>query len=204
VGFDWDPLALPKPEHADQFGVLLARLQATGDETILDRLNAISTPVFETLGAPRVGFDVEADDWLLERVGEDDHYEMCMKMQGYYVLDLLPPCDGFPVYTTDKPWPSLGRYTFRGAALAEARGVLGDLYDEAFRYHSTAQLEEYGERLMACGRAFARKHRIMEVELLRSGDFKKHSKQSRAHIVLAAARWCLYWARRGHGLAPLT
>ena len=206
MGLDWDPLARPKPEHAEEFAALLARLQATGDETVLDRMNAISTPPYATLGAPRIGIDDAADDWLRTKVSEDDYYETYMKMHGYYVLDLLPPCDGFPVYTgypNHPTWPGLDRYSFRGSFLDDARADLGALYDEGFRYKSDAQLLDYGERIMACARRFARQHRIMEIELVRNcPDYVHGSAESRAHIMFAAARWCLYWSRRGHGLAP--
>ena len=198
MALDWAPLPLPKPGHAEEFAMLLARVKS-GDHTALDRLASIATPVFETLGAPRVGYDDEADEWLRTKVGEDDHYEMCMKMQGYYVLDLLPACDGFPVYTSSS-WPKLDRYSFRGAVLDNVRDTLGALYHEAFHFKSANELEDYGERLNACARKFARRYRVMEIELVRLPPAGKA--EARAHVIFAAARWCLYWSRRGHGLAP--
>ena len=202
VALDWEPLARPKPEHAEEFAALLARLQATGDESVLDRMNAISTAAFETLGAPRVGFDDAADEWLRAKVGDDDFYDMSMKMHGWYVLDLLPACDGFPFYSSHRGWPKLDRYSFSGSFLMNARDELGALLFEAFRYMSAEQLEDYGERLLACARRFARERRIMEVELVDLPDFEKGSPEARAHVMFAGGRWCLYWARRGHGLAP--
>jgi len=203
VGLDWEPLARPKPEHADEFATLLARLQTTGDESVLDRMGAISIPVFETLGAPRVGYDDAVDAWLRTKVSEDDFYEMYMKMHGYYVLDLLPPCDGFPVYRKQRTsWSTFDRYVFPGAVLELARHDLGALFDEARRYLAADHHERYGEALLSCARRFARKHRIMEVELVGTAEYGRGSVESRAHIMFAAARWCLYWSRRGHGLAP--
>ena len=203
MGLDWDPLPRPKPEHAAEFAALLARLQATGDESVLDRMDVISTPPYATLGAPRVGHDDAADGWLRSHVGDDDFYDMSMKMHGYYVLALLPPCDGFPVYTNYPMWPKLDRYSFRGAFLDDVRAELGALHDEAYRYQSAGELEDYGERLLACARRFARTHRIMEIELVRDRpESASDSPRARAHVMFAAARWCLYWARRGHGLAP--
>lgn len=200
MGLDWEPLARPRPEHADEFATLLARLQATGDETVLDRMNAIAIQPFETLAAPRVGYDIAADDWLRGRIAnEDEIYDSLIKMQGYYVLELLPAYDGFPVYANEG---AHRRYSFRGATLAEARRELGTLYDEAFRYRSGEQLEDFGERVMSCARRFARRHRIMEIELVREARYPRQSAESRAHVMFAAARWCLFWARRGHGLAP--
>jgi hypothetical protein len=202
MGLDWEPLGRPRPEHGVEFATLLARLQA-GDETVLDRMNAIAITPYETLGAPRIGIDDAADDWLHTQVSEDDHYETCMKMHGYYVLDLLPPCDGFPVYTSYPTWPKLDRCTFRGALLLDVRDDLGALYHEAFLYKSHDELEEFGERIMARTRQLAREQRVMEVELVAGlPSYVPRSIESRVHIMFAAARWCLFWARRGHGLAP--
>jgi hypothetical protein len=202
MGLEWEPLPRPNPEHAEEFASLLARLQETGDQSLLDQINKISTPVFATLGAPRIGYDDAADEWLRTKVGDDEHYDMLMKMQGFPVLELLPPCDGFPVFTIYS-WTDLDRYSLRGPFLDAIRDDLGPLYDEGTRYQTSAQLEDYGERLTACARRFARKHRIMEIELVRElPDAEAGSVQSRAHIMFAAARWCLYWSRRGHGLAP--
>lgn len=203
MGLDWEPLARPRPEHAAEFETLLSHLQATGDESVLDRMNAISIPPYETLGAPRIGIDDAADEWLRTRVSDDDFYEMCMKMHGYYVLDLLLPCDGFPVYARSPTWPKLDRCTFRGALLADVRDDLGGLYDEADLYKSADELEDYGERIMARARRLAREHRIMDVEIVTGlPSYEPRSIEARAHIMFAAARWCLYWSRRGHGLAP--
>lgn len=199
MGPDWEPLARPRPEHVAEFAALLSRLQATGDESVLDRMNAIAIPPYETLGAPRIGIDDAADEWLRTRVSEDDFYDTSMKMHGYCVLDLLPPCDGFP--TNQPTWPKLDRYTFRGLVLAGVRDDLGALLDEA-RYMSADQLEDYGERVMARARRFARDHRIMDVEQVSGLPSEARSIASRARIMFAAARWCLFWSRRGHGLAP--
>lgn len=92
------------------------------------------------------------------------------------------------------------RYSFRGAFLDDAREELGPLLDDAYRYMSRDQHEDYGERLMSCARRFARKRRIMEIELVKGlPEYEEGSVEARAHIMFAAARW---WSRRGHGLAP--
>jgi hypothetical protein len=202
VALDWEPLPRPKPEHVEEFAVLFDRLQSGYDAGLVDRLHAISIPVFETLGAPRIGYDEAADDWLRARGNADDFYDALMKMHGYYVVELLPACDGFPVYTKYTGWPHLARYAFRGSALDDARPELGPLYYEAARYLSKEQLEDFGERLTACARRVARKHRIMELELVKEPRYAARSIEGRVHVIFAAARWCLYWARRGHGLAP--
>jgi hypothetical protein len=205
MGLDWDPLNRPRPGFEEEFATLVARLHAEGESTdVVDRMNEITEPVFQTLGAPRVGIDPAADDWLRGKVDADKYDQARSRMHGYYVLDLLPECDGFPVYTNYPMSPQLDRYSFRGAFLNDVEDVLGpQLFERAHRYQSAEQLEDYGEQLVALARKLARKERVMEVESRRDpGDFEEGSAESRAHILFAAGRWCLYWARRGHGLAP--
>lgn len=33
-------------------------------------------------------------------------------------------------------------------------------------------------------------------------EFVEGSAETRADILLSAARWCLFWAERGHGMEP--
>lgn len=37
---------------------------------------------------------------------------------------------------------------------------------------------------------------------VRVSSFEHETPESHAHVRFAAARWCLYWVQRGHGLMP--
>src|SRR5512140_50841 len=122
MGLDWNPLARPKAGNEAEFDRLFSLLNGKEPlyltvfsaffgitspkrkrEKRLARFREISEPPFETLGAPRVGFDAAADAWLRARLdakGKAGEFENARRqMHGYYVLDLLPPCDGLPLYT---------------------------------------------------------------------------------------------------------
>ena len=71
MDLEWEPLATPKRGYEHEFQDLLARLaHTTGPKRmqLLDWLANVSIPTFTTIGAPRVGFDAEADEWLRARV----------------------------------------------------------------------------------------------------------------------------------------
>lgn len=65
------------------------------------------------------------------------------------------------------------------------------------------ELHEYGLLLLDGAREYAAAQQVEHVEHLRMPpDSDETSAESRVHIVFAAAKWCLFWAERGHGLEP--
>ena len=67
------------------------------------RFQEITEPPYTQIDAPRVGYDEEADQWLLERLTKanqrDDFEAVREKMHGHYVSELSPDSDGFPMYS---------------------------------------------------------------------------------------------------------
>lgn len=206
MGLDWNPLARPRDGHEEEFVRLFRALEAGADdrEKLLERFHEISQSPFELLGAPRVGFDAAADEWLQETLREngklDELDRVRESMRGYYVLDLLPPCDGFPIYTHYGQYDGLDRYSFRAKFLDDVEDVIGpELYERAFERLLAAELAEYGSKLLAKAYAFIESRGLAEPA---EPPEEFGTDASRAHILFAAARWCLYWAERGHGLDP--
>ena len=211
MGLDWNPLARPRDGHAEEFIQLFRALEdgAEGDdrEKMLERFHEISQAPFELLGAPQVGFDAAADEWLRESLREsgrlDELPEAQAAMKGYYVLDLLPPCDGFPVYSNNGAYDGLDRYSFRAKFLDDVEDVLGpELFGRAHQRMLAPELEEYGNRLLAIAETFAESRGVAAMAHAADAPDDFGTDESRAHILFSAARWCLYWARRGHGLEP--
>lgn len=57
---------------------------------------------YETIKAPKVGKDKEADDWIRNKYNELEQKptlkEFLQKYDGYYVIELAKEQDGVPVY----------------------------------------------------------------------------------------------------------
>jgi hypothetical protein len=205
-------MSRPKQGAEEEFESLLAAdLDELGEderEARLARFHAISEAPFETLGAPRVGHDAEADAWLREQLrerGSEEQLPQALEeMKGYYVLALLPVSPGLPVYTSFG-YEGVDRYTFRGKFLDDVQDIIGaELYEQAWSRMNAAELLAYGEALLQAGRNFAKQHGIEALEhryeLPETDD--DDAPESRAHIIFSAGNWCVWWARRGHGLEP--
>jgi hypothetical protein len=206
MGLDWNPLPRARPGHEAAFGDLFDRMVRAGNDAALDDSEDIWQPVFETLGAPQVGIDTAADDWLRTKVKPERFEEARTQMRGYYALDLLPPCDGFPFYTNYPLSQSLSRYTFRAQFLRNVEDVLGkELFERSYTFMTAEAHKAYGEKLLQTAKIFARANKVEHVEHAdrdQASAFADQTVERRGHILFAAARWCLYWAGRGHGLAP--
>jgi len=211
MGLDWNPLSRPKPGLEDEFWQLISNklneLEPAARASVIRRFDEISEAPFETLGAPQVGVDAEADEWLAKRIAEHgggQSFELALaRMHGFYVLDLVPASPGLPVYTS-AGYDGVDRYTFRGSFLNDVRDLLGDeLFEAAWKRMKPDELRAYGERLLAIARSFAAQHGLEYLEEQRdSPEADEQSPESRAHILFSAAKWCLWWAERGHGLEP--
>lgn len=192
----WEPFPRPKPGHEREFDDLFAKLEMTTGERrhrLLEWFAPVSEPAYALLGAPRVGYDPAADEWR-ER-----------EMHGYYVLALLPPCDGFPVYSTYLTTEGLERYAFDAERLLAERDVLGDELCRVASFEMRAEtLAAYAERLHEAAQRFAVEHDLPgNVETIREPVFPAGTPAGRGHLLFAAAKWATYWAHRGHGLMPI-
>jgi hypothetical protein len=210
MGLDWNPMGRPRPGHEEELGRLFREIGgATGKqrETLLTRFREISQPPFEWLGAPRVGSDPNADDWLKERLtrsGQLDKLEQARAaMRGFYVLDLLPECDGFPPYSNYGMSQGVDRFSFRAQFLNDVDDILGpELKQRAFTPMLADDLRQYAGQLYEKATTYARSEGVEHVEQIRRPTFEEGSPASRAHILFWAAKWGRFWAERGHGLEP--
>jgi hypothetical protein len=131
-----------------------------------------------------------------------EEQQILVARRGYRVLQLVRPCDGLPVYTNALVNPNLELTSFRGQFLRDAENVLGDaLLERAYQNLLPVQLLAYGRELQAVATAYARAHGVEEIAARREcPDADEGSPESVAHIVASAARWCAFWAARGHWL----
>jgi hypothetical protein len=227
VGLDWNPLARPRPGFEGEFERLLTEIEGGTvarhglgaflsprklTEAELEerraRFREISEPPFATLGAPRVGFDEAADAWLrgrLEEAGKIADLELAQeKMHGYYVLDLLPPCDGFALYTHNGLYEGVDRCSFRAKFLEDAESIIGPaLLERAYDRMLARDLAAYADALDAAVRPWATRAGVLHVEHASDApEYGEDSAASQADILFSAIRWCRFWSARGHGLDP--
>ena len=231
MGLDWNPLGKPQPGREKEFYSLLGQLTVPtawlqpspvvhtpippteSHDSIRRQMFSIQVSPYETTGAPRVGRDPAADDWIRAQYEHQPNKpasieEWVRQFQGYYVLQLLPPNDGLPVYSNapmGRPWEM---WSFRAQFFNDCRDVMGDaLLHEAWLHHTPDQLADYGTRLMACADVYATATGVSHVLQLRwfdSADSAKADDKTsplhKAHVIASAARWAAYWSARGHGM----
>lgn len=205
MGLDWNPGHKPKPGHEAEFERLfheLGKKKIWWRERKQKRFNEISITAFETLNAPRVGTSPDADDWALEIYRREPRDESVLawldKLRGFYVLDLVEACDGIPRYSNGTPGGYVERYSFRAEFLSDCEYVIGpDLLEASYVSKLPPEFLTYGEALKQKAAEFVTSRGV--------GPFHPESDDpdgpaSHADIVGAAARWCLFWASRGHFL----
>lgn len=221
MGLDWNPLGKPKPGHEDEFASLFVQIGEARDwgwlekirrqlkgidrESLLNRWLEIQTTPHETLGAPQVGSSAEADAWARKRYkelqpSEHSEAEFMEHVQGEYVLDLVPPCDGLPYYSN---WTMgyVERFSFRGEFLRDCEDIISaETFGKCYVSCLAAGLATLGQELRACATSYARDTHLEQFDFVESRDFEEKSPESKLHILYSATRWCEFWSSRGHGM----
>ena len=221
MGLDWNPLGKPKRGYEDEFASIFQQLGESSDwgwlekrrrrregtdrEGLHKRWDEIQITPHETVGAPQVGSSAEADAWARERYQElespkPSETEFMQQMQGYYVLALAPPCDGFPYYSN---WTAgyVERFSFRAQFLHYCEDIISDeTFQKCYESCLAPAFAVLGQELRDCATAYARDKHLEHIEFVAAGDFEEKSPERKLHIIYSAARWCEYWSSRGHGL----
>ena len=212
--FEWNPLGKPKPGCEAEFlrlFKLMRSLRAIEPDAIIRsaldrRWNEIQVSPYETLLAPRVGIDAAANSWALARFRAwrkptQTESEFMHEMQGFFVLPLVPRCDGLPVYSNGGNG-HVESFSFRAQLLRDCEEIVGHTtLRQCYRSCLAPILQGLGEDLQALAMHYAEMRGVNHVEGVLRPAFKEGSAEQKAHIVFAAAKWCKYWSDRGHGLA---
>jgi hypothetical protein len=222
MGLDWNPLGKPKPGHEAEFERLfyqlvdLPRRDGTTDnvfnlltpenrETIEARWYEIQISPFETVQAPRVGFDPHADAWARQKYAEQEapdksEAEFLAGLQGYYVVALAPPCDGLPLYSNG-PLGYVELFSFRAQFLTDCSDIIAEeLLTQCWGSCLAPDLAALGAELREAAIAFARPRGLLHLEKVYDLDADEGTPESQAHILFSAAKWAAYWSSRGHGM----
>ena len=231
MGLDMNPMAAPMPGFEAEFGALLRQLpgrtppprsnlldrllgrdqQHPDRETLITRFNEISVPPFSNLDAPIAGRDNEADDWIMARFsegrfGETDASanEAISAMAGRHMIEALPDCDGFPVYSNGGLYEGVDRTSFRGSFLNDCQDCLSqEQMERAWVHMSAEELSAYASELSQSSARFARARGVEKVLGQREPpDAEENNDAAQAHIVDSLARWASFWSAKGHGSEP--
>ncbi|MEP5760949.1 MAG: hypothetical protein ABJ327_16880 [Litoreibacter sp.] len=180
------------------------------------RFEEISQSAGVTLNAPTVGRDAAADEWAqqafrngwLQAQSETDAVE---HYKGLHVFDLLPTCDGFPVYSPSTYDKGFDLPTLNGTLIAAYNN--DPLYSDDIEESLTTglygtllatELAAWGVRLRKWADSYARTHGFEDVLGDRDFDLDAHTDPEIClHIIDQAARWAAFWSGRGHGAEPI-
>ena len=188
---------IPQPSFLDK---LKGKKYLTKDELLKEWFeNQIQT--YETIKAPKVGRDKEADEWIRNKYNELEQKpsleEFLKEYDGYYVIELAKEQDGVPVYI------AIGQdeNVFRGQFLQDCIDVIGeDLVNEAWETKLADATLDYGNRLMEAADKAAKKNNLEHLKSQRlPPDADEDTIESKLHIVYSLAKWLIFYGQNGHG-----
>jgi hypothetical protein len=219
MGLDWRPMGKPKPgfeERYNQIFRIIQGIEKQKEPGFLDKLkgkklqtkeqlieeffdNSIET--YETIKAPRVGYDSVANEWIKSKYDETDksiaEEDFVKQHLGYYVIELAPELDGVPVYI------AMGQdeNVFRAKFLDDCKELISeDLYNEAWGTKLAPETLLYGQQLMAIADKVATEHNLLYLKDQRiPPDTDEDRLESKVHILYAAAKWLIFYGKNGHG-----
>ncbi|GGK87757.1 hypothetical protein ACD591_19320 [Rufibacter glacialis] len=219
MGLDWKPLNKPlagrEEEYEDIFLTLSGKKKANtsilgslfgkkqkSEEELLEQFLDISIPAYETLTAPKVGFDEKANEWAKSQFDQRTDknqplQEFLQEMHGYHVVDLVTEHDGIPVYIA----PHYEPHVFRAQFLQICEQILGEeMMEEAYTSQLAPGTVDFGKRLMKIAEDYASKYNLQYLKEQRiPPDSDEDTPESKVHILFSAAKWLLWWGQRGHG-----
>jgi hypothetical protein len=214
VGLDLVVEACAKPGHEAEWRQILERSFGTDEpqDGDVSRFAEISIPPHERVGAPRVGYDSVADNWIIEASKASTPQEVSSVLKechGYYVLRLVES-DGVPEYSHGGLYEGVDETSFRGSFLSGCNDVLEkELIEEAWGHKFPEEAIGYGQKLLATASAAAavgpsRKQpsRRGLLSRLRRAENTPESEpfEEQLKIAQAAGRWFIFWGERGHAI----
>lgn len=214
MGLDWNPANKPVPGREQEYEVLRAALEAAAADTDDDpdeeseasRLFFAATiSAFDTLNAPTVGIDQNANDWARERYEEgekNEPYESWFeRVRGLRLVHLVPDCPGVPRYSNGSPAGYVEPFSFRAQFLTLCEDIIGsEVLEQCFESKTPAELVEFGAFLKSAGLEYAARAGVAIPPV--SAEFDEDAPEWRADILIAAGEWCIFWGERGHPLDP--
>jgi hypothetical protein len=209
MGLDLVVEGCAKPGHESEWVQLLERSFADKELSAAEvaRFQEICVPGYERIGAPRVGHDSAANQWILKARNAKTPDEVAAALKefdGYFVVRLVE-CDGVPKYSNAGMDAGADETSFRGGFLNDCRAVLSRaLLHDAWNHKFPEEAVAYGKALLAAADAAEAAGRVSKQRrtlLSRLGLAKERKPVPMAEqldIVRAAGRWFIFWGERGH------
>lgn len=188
---------IPEPSAFDK----MRGIKKPAKEELINEWFENQIPTYETIKAPRVGRDPEAEEWLKERYEELEnkppYAEFLKEHQGYYVISLAKERDGVPCYIAFQQDENV----FRGQFLKDCVDLIGEeLVYEAWQTKLAPATLDYGNRLMNVADKIAAENKLEYLkELQTPADFGEDTIESKLHIVFTLAKWLVFYGKNGHG-----
>lgn len=207
MGLVWIPLNKPEVGKEEEFEKLFLQLNkkevSDNDvQALLSQFLSISKAPYETLNAPRVGRDDKATEWAKSKFDLRPDKALTLDafmtaMKDFYVVELLDRHDGIPVYTGGTSEPHVFGATF----LKNCEEIVnGYMLDEAYTSKLASEAFDYGTRLMEKADTFAKANNLEYLkDKVMPPDEEEETVLGKTHIVFSAAKWLLWWGKRGHG-----
>ncbi len=218
MGLDMRPMGKPKPGFEERFKQIFWILQGAEKQKIslLDKLKGKKEfskdellkewfenqiPSYETIKAPRVGRDKEADEWIKQKYLESDksksESDFIRDFDGYYVIELAKELDGVPMYISMQE----DKNVFRGQFIQDCTDLIGEnLVNEAWETKLADSALDYGKRLMAIADKIASEKGFQYLKDKRMPpDSNEERVESKLHIVFSLAKWLIFYGKNGHG-----
>ncbi len=219
MGLDWRPLYKPEPGRERQFERLFNFLTGKQEEVIpiwkkiigrkpktkeqlVTEMRSIAISPYKTLDAPQVGISESATIWGVEQYNLQEEKKgtieaFLQELEGYYVLELVPPCDGLPCYIAFHD----EAHVFRAEFLKGCEDILGpELITSIHESLMARDTIVLGNEIMAVADKYAKKHNCQNLKTQKAiPEVDEGTPQSKAHILYAAAKWLLFWGEKGHG-----
>jgi len=218
MGLDMRPMGKPKTSFEKRY-IEIFKMISDGKipkPTLIDRLKGKKFPTkkelleewlsnqittYETIKAPQVGRDEEANLWVREKYEELEDKPSLEKFlkdyEGYYVIELAKEQDGVPVYI------SLGQdeNVFRGQFLDDCIDLIGEeLVAEAWNTKLADETLDYGKKLMGVADKIAEENNLEYLKSQRTPpDVDENMIEWKLHIIFSLAKWLIFYGKNGHG-----
>lgn len=219
MGLDMRPLGKPKQGYEERFVELFNLINNVDKQKLsfIDKLKGkklptkeellaewfqIIIPSYETIKAPRVGRDKEADEWIKQKYQESDkklsEQDFIKEYDGYYVIPLAKEEDGVPVYISLQQDENV----FRGQFLRDCESLIGEnLAAEAWNTKLADDALDYGQRLMNVADKIATEKGLQYLKTERNPPETddEESLEWQLHIIFSLSKWLIFYGKNGHG-----